>query len=284
MRGAASESMNNLFNYIERKSPIHDLTGATKLICLLLWSLAAMTTYDTRLLVFLSVFSLVLFPVGKIRVKDVSFMLWFTLVFLVLNTILVYLFSPQHGTEVYGTCTYLFGLEGYYAPTAEQLFFQLNYILKYFATIPFVLLFVCTTNPSEFAASLNKIGVSYSVSYSVALALRYIPDIQKQYHDISQASQARGIELSKKASLISRLKSASSILIPLVLSSMDRIEVISNAMELRCFGKNKKRTWYMAKKYRVPDYACILFCALLLCISLYLSHINGSRFYNPFLN
>ena len=275
--------MNNLFNYIEKESPIHSLTGATKLVCLLLWSLAAMTTYDTRLLVVLAVLGIALFPIGKIGIKDVSFMLWFTLVFLVLNTVLVYVFSPQHGTTVYGTCTYLFGLSGHFAPTAEQLFFQLNYILKYFATIPFVLLFVCTTNPSEFAASLNKIGVSYSVSYSVALALRYIPDIQKQYHEISQASQARGVELSKKASLVKRLKSASAILIPLILSSMDRIEIISNAMELRCFGKNKKRTWYMARKFKPLDYICIIVCALLFAASIALTTINGSRFYNPFI-
>ena len=274
--------MNNLFNYIEKESPIHGLTGATKLICLLLWSFAAMSTYDTRLLFVLSVFSIILFPVGKIRVKDVSFMLWFTLVFLVLNTVLVYLFSPKHGCELYGSTTYLFGLSGYFAPTKEQLFYQLNYILKYFATIPFVLLFVCTTNPSEFAASLNKVGVSYSVSYSVALALRYIPDIQKQYHEISQASQARGVELSKKASLVNRLKSASAILIPLILSSMDRIEVISNAMELRCFGKNKKRTWYMAQKFKPLDYISIFVCIVLLIVSIALTYVNGSRFYNPF--
>lgn len=274
--------MTNLFNYIERKSPIHDLTGATKLVCLMLWSFAAMTTYDTRLLLTLSVGGILLFVVGKIRVKDVSFMLGFTLVFLVLNTILLYLFSPHHGTEVYGTCTYLWGTSGRYAPTLEQAFFQFNYILKYFATIPIVLLFVTTTNPSEFAASLNKIGVSYSVAYSVALALRYIPDVQKQYHEISQASQARGIELSKKASLVQRLKSASAILVPLILTSMDRIEIISNAMELRGFGKNKKRTWYMARPFRVADYASMLVCALLLCASIYLNHLNGGRFYNPF--
>ena len=274
--------MTNLFNYIERKSPIHDLTGATKLVCLMLWSFAAMTTYDTRLLLTLSVGGILLFVVGKIHVKDVSFMLGFTLVFLVLNTILLYLFSPHHGTEVYGTCTYLWGTSGRYAPTLEQAFFQFNYILKYFATIPIVLLFVTTTNPSEFAASLNKIGVSYSVAYSVALALRYIPDVQKQYHEISQASQARGIELSKKASLVQRLKSASAILVPLILTSMDRIEIISNAMELRGFGKNKKRTWYMARPFRVADYASMSVCALLLCASLYLNHLNGGRFYNPF--
>ena len=276
--------MNNLFNYIEKESPIHRLTGATKLICLLLWSMAAMTTYDTRLLIVLTILGIALFPVGRIGIKDVSFMLWFTVVFLVLNTTMIYLFSPLHGTEIYGTCTYLFGLSGRFAPTAEQLFFQFNYTLKYLASIPLVLLFVCTTNPSEFAASLNKIGVSYSVSYSVALALRYIPDIQKQYHEISQASQARGVELSKKASLVKRLKSASAILVPLILSSMDRIEIISNAMELRCFGKNKKRTWYMARKFKPLDYISIIVCALFLVISLTLTFINGSRFYNPFIH
>ena len=55
-----------------------------------------------------------------------------------------------------------------------------------------------TTNPSEFAASLNRIGVNYKIAYSVAIALRYIPDVQRDYKDISFAQQARGIEMSKK--------------------------------------------------------------------------------------
>ena len=51
--------MTNLFNYIDRPSPIHRLTGATKFLCLLLWSFAAMSTYDTRFLTALAVLSLV---------------------------------------------------------------------------------------------------------------------------------------------------------------------------------------------------------------------------------
>lgn len=275
--------MVNLFNYIDRPSKIHELTGATKLVCLMLWSFAAMFTYDTRFLVALSIGSFILFAIGHIHFKDVSFMLGFTSVFLIFNNILVYFFSPLHGTEIYGTCTYLFGLSGRFAPTAEQLFYHLNYFLKYLATIPIVLLFVSTTNPSEFAASLNKIGVKYSIAYSVALALRYIPDVQRQYHEISQAQQARGIEMSKKVSLLSRLKSASSILIPLIMSSMEKIEIISNAMELRGFGKNKKRSWYMERRFTVHDYASMIFCALLVVVAAYLNHINGGRFYNPFV-
>lgn len=275
--------MTNLFNYIDRPSPIHRLTGATKFVCLMLWSFAAMSTYDTRMLLGLTIISMILFLIGRIHIKDVSFMLGFTLVFLVINSIAIYLFSPLHGTKIYGSCTYLLEYTGRFAPTAEQLFYHFNYVLKYLATIPIVLLFVTTTNPSEFAASLNKIGVKYSIAYAVALALRYIPDIQRQYHEISQAGQARGIEMSRKATLISRLKSASGILIPLILSSMDRIEVISNAMELRGFGKKKKRTWYMGRPFKAADISAMLGCVLLVCLSLYLNHINGGRYYNPFI-
>ena len=275
--------MTNLFNYIDRPSPIHSLTGATKFVCLMLWSFAAMSTYDTRMLIGMAVVSFILFAVGKIHIRDVSFMFGFTVFFLVINSFFIYLFSPRHGTVIYGTCTLLFGMSGRYALTAEQLFYHFNYILKFLATVPVVILFVTTTNPSEFAASLNKIGVKYSIAYSVALALRYIPDIQRQYHEISQAGQARGIEMSKKASLTDRLKAASGILIPLILTSMDRIEVISNAMELRSFGKHKKRTWYMERPFKAPDYAAMIFCALLIFLSIWLSGVNGGRYYNPFV-
>ncbi len=275
--------MTNLFNYIDRPSPIHRLTGATKFVCLMLWSFAAMSTYDTRMLAGLVIGSMILFTIGKIHIKDVSFMLGFTAIFLVINSIMIYIFSPHHGTEIYGTCTYLWGMTGRYAPTAEQLFYHLNYLLKYLATIPIVLLFVCTTNPSEFAASLNKIGIKYSVSYAVALALRYIPDIQKQYHEISQAGQARGIEMTKKASFTGRIKAASGILIPLIMSSMERIDIISNAMELRGFGKGKKRTWYMGRPFGVWDILAMVGCGLLIALAAYLSVLNGGRYYNPFI-
>ena len=274
--------MRNIFNYVDRPSPIHRLTGATKLVCLLLWSFAAMSTYDTRLLVFLTILSLVLFHLSRIRFSDVSFLVSFMAAFMVLNNVLIFVFSPQHGVTLYGSSHPLLSLGGQYVITREQLFYHLNLVLKYFATIPIVLLFVCTTNPSEFAASLNRIGIRYTVAYSVALALRYIPDIQKNYHEISQAQQARGIEMSRKQNLVKRLKSAAAILIPLILSSMDRIEVVSNAMELRGFGKGKKRTWYMGRPFRPADILAMVFCALLLAAAIALNVLNGGRFWNPF--
>ena len=275
--------MKPIFNYVERSSPVHALTGATKLCCLLLWSFAAMTTYDTRLLAVLAAAGVAVFAASKLRISDISFLLGFVTVFMILNNVLVFVFSPEHGVGLYGTRHVLFSLGGRWIVTKEQLFYHLNLILKYLAMLPVVMIFICTTQPSEFAASLNRIGVKYTVAYSVALALRYIPDIQQEYHEISQAQQARGIEMSKKESLFRRLKAASAILIPLILSSMDRIEVISNAMELRGFGKNKRRSWYMARPFRPADFAAMGLCALLLAAAIFLNIHNGTRFWNPFI-
>ncbi|HWO76850.1 MAG TPA: energy-coupling factor transporter transmembrane component T [Bacillus sp. (in: firmicutes)] len=271
-----------MLSYIERKSPIHQLTGATKLLCFIIWTFAAMLTYDTRVLLFLFGWSLIIFKLSRTKIKEVSFVLVFILIFMLFNNIAIYLFSPQQGVEIYGTEHILLG-SGHFALTAEQLFYLLNISLKYFVVIPVALLFIVTTHPSEFASSLNRIGISYRISYAVALALRYIPDIQREYRTISLSQQARGIDMSKKAKLSKRIKNAASIITPLIFSSLDRIEVVSNAMDLRGFGKHKKRTWYSAKPFQTCDYAAICLFVLILIGSLFITFYDGSRFYNPFI-
>ena len=275
--------MTNLFNYIPKDSPVHKLTGATKLAALLLLSFASMTTFDTRFLAGITILTFIMFGVSKIRFREVKALLWFTFVFMVLNNLLIYLFEPEQGVMLYGARHEICRLFGRYTLTQEQLFYHLNVILKYLRMIPLVILFVSTTNPSEFAASLNRIGVNYKICYAVSLALRYIPDIQREYHDISISLQARGVEMTKKEKLFKRLKNIVTILFPLIITSMARIETVSNAMELRSFGKNKKRTWYEARPFLPADIAVIVVSALLLVLSISLNFVNGGRFYNPFV-
>ena len=272
-----------VLNYLPRRSVVHDLTGTTKLAFFLLFTFAGMLTYDTRVLLGLLLVSLLAFKASCIRMKEVRFMLVFMLVFLLMNNFFVFVFNPNQGTEIYGTRHVLVNLPGRFAITAEELFYLLNITLKYFIALPVAILFISATDPSEFAASLNSIGVSYRVGYSVAIALRYIPDIQRDYHSISQAQQARGVELGKKEPLFTRLKNAAGILLPLILSSLARIDVISNAMELRGFGKNKKRTWYRRRPFARNDYLALALGVFLLALSIVITFHDGNRFYNPFI-
>lgn len=272
-----------VLNYLPRRSVVHDLTGTTKLAFFLLFTFAGMLTYDTRVLLGLLLVSLLAFKASRIRVKEVRFMLVFMLIFLLMNNFFVFIFNPNQGTEIYGTRHVLVNLPGRFAITAEELFYLLNITLKYFIALPVAILFISATDPSEFAASLNSIGVSYRVGYSVAIALRYIPDIQRDYHSISQAQQARGVELGKKEPIFTRLKNAAGILLPLILSSLARIDVISNAMELRGFGKHKKRTWYAQRPFARNDYLVLALGVLLLVFSVVITFWDGNRFFNPFV-
>ena len=106
--------------------------------------------------------------------------------------------------------------------------------------------------------------------------------MQSDFTKIKHAQEARGIEMSKKASLMERIKNMSAILFPLIFSSMDRIDVVSNAMELRGCGKNKRRTWYTSKKLTGKDYAVMIATILFAVAALVITFYDGNRFYNPF--
>jgi energy-coupling factor transport system permease protein len=271
-----------ILSYIKRKSPVHELTGTTKLIFFLAWSVASMVTYDTRVLTAMLIISVFIFKISRIKLRDISFVLGLAAVFLLMNNLFVYLFSPEYGVSLYGSRNVVFTIAGPYTVTLQQLFYHLNMTMKVVCVVPIALLFIACTDPSEFAASLAGIGVSYRVGYAVSLALRYIPDVQREYRNISQAQQARGIDLSGKDKFFTRLKNSVAILLPLVLSSLNRIETVSNAMELRGFGKEKKRTWYVQRKMQRNDWVTVGFAILILVLDLVITFWDGSRYFNPF--
>lgn len=275
--------MNRLISYQEKNTWIHRLSGTTKLLFFLLWCLTSALTYDTRVLLVMIVISGTIYVMSKTEWRQVSMVFKAVMFFMVLNLILIFFFAPYQGCEIYGSRTDLVHLFGHYTITKEQLFYEFNVMIKYFTVIPAVFIFLVTTDPSELAASMNRIGISYTIAYSVAIALRYIPDIQDDFRRIRNAQEARGIEMSRKAKLLDRIKRTALIIFPLLFSTMERIDVVSNAMELRGFGKKKKRTWYSMRPLLRNDYAVLAFSVLFMAASLILTFHDGSRFYNPFI-
>ncbi|AXI66917.1 energy-coupling factor transporter transmembrane protein EcfT [Streptococcus suis] len=274
-------SQQKLIGYHPGTGFIHSLSAVSKLLFFLIVSILAMITYDTRLILFIAVFSLALFKMSGIRYKEISLVLILTIIFAAMNALMVHLFAPRYGVELYGADTPLLSGLGVYSLTSQQAFYLVNLLLKYFCTVPLAIIFLMTTHPSQFASSLNQIGVSYKVAYAVSLTMRYIPDIQEEFYTIRISQEARGLELSRKGKLMDRIKGNLSLVIPLIFSSLERIDTISTAMELRRFGKNKKRTWYTQQPLQRIDYAVLLFILALVVVTIYLFFVNQGRFYNP---
>ncbi|WP_135382374.1 energy-coupling factor transporter transmembrane component T family protein [Vibrio tasmaniensis] len=269
-------------NYIDTKSTLHALNGITKFVLFLAWVTVVLTTFDLRLIALLIVTGLFLLKLTNVPVRVYKPLLLGTVSVLSLNALFMYLLAPQQGTELIGSETLLLTLPGNYSLSQETLFYLITVTLKYMSMFPIALIFVFTTHPTEFAASLNRIGVPYKIAYAVSLTLRYLPEVKKDFINIMHAQQARGVELSKKAPLLTRIKNVAKVLGPLIFSSLDRADEISNAMTLRGFGRHKSRTWYSYAPLKRIDYVWLMVIAFIVVLAIVKRVLEPQLFWYPF--
>lgn len=272
-----------VLGYIDRLGWLHTLTGTAKLVLVVGVVVGAMIGFDPRYLVALAVLSVVLWVASRVRLRDLAVVLSIVGAFMVLNNVLIFLFAPGYGSDLFGTRHVLVHGPWRWDLTSEQLYYQLLVTLKYVAVLPSVLLFIATTRPPEFASSLNRVGVAYRFAYAVSLALRYIPDVQRDFRTISQAQQARGLDTSSRAALATRVRNLVSVLMPLLLGALDRIETVSAAMELRGFGRGRRRTWYDQRPLRARDAAVMALAVVLVVVPILLLAVDGGRYWNIFV-
>ncbi|WP_028025285.1 energy-coupling factor transporter transmembrane component T family protein [Enterovibrio calviensis] len=269
-------------NYIDTNSPLHALNGITKFALFMAWVTVVLTTFDLRIILSMVALGLALLNMTGVAFRVYKPLLLGTLSVLSMNAVFMFLVAPQQGPEWIGTTTPLLSLPGNYSLTQETLFYLCTVTLKYFSMFPIALVFVFTTHPTEFASSLNRIGVPYKIAYAVSLTLRYLPEVKNDFVNIMHAQQARGVDFSKNAPLMERFRGVAKILIPLIFSSLDRADEISNAMTLRGFGRNAKRTWYNARPLATKDGIALIIIALLVALAIYKRYTDAATIWYPF--
>ncbi|QAA31577.1 energy-coupling factor transporter transmembrane component T family protein [Clostridium manihotivorum] len=267
--------------YIEKNSIFHKLDGSVKLLMMIIWTIFIFMFMDARVFLIMLIIGFGFILIAKLPFKSIAPLIVFIFIFTIFNSLLLFIVTPAYGSTLAGKYTALVNFHGYKL-TYETLFYAITLSLKYLSIIPLTIIFIFTTHPSKFASSLNRVGISYKVAYAVNIALRYIPDVKDEVKNIVNAQQARGIAFKKgDAPFYKILKNYTIILFPLIISSLNRIEVVSNAMELRGFGINKKRTWYNRENLRSLDIIFIILFVLLLVIGLILKKNIFTHFWYP---
>jgi len=82
----------------------------------------------------------------------------------------------------------------------------------------------------------------YKFSYIIVLCIRYMDVIKEDISRINLIRKARGFE--DKGSLIKKIKSKSELIVPVFVDSLLKAEDITCALESRCFGLYRKRTFW----------------------------------------
>jgi energy-coupling factor transport system permease protein len=284
--------MNNKFliNFTPGTTMMHKLTGGTKVLLFILFTVAIIVTFDVRVIACIGILPVIAIISMKPNYKPVRFMLFFMLITVgLIGSIMLLLVSPDAGLTNVGGSTVIWRLGKNFFVTKETLWYIFAITLKRLVSFVVVIAFILATTPSEFASGLAYIHVPYKVCTIVSLAYRTIPDIARRYTEIKNSMQMRGVELSKKASLGKRLKATAALLVPLIVSSFGRVDVIANAMDLRGFGRLKKKTWYseheLTKADKVLRKFCIVFTVLIVAYVVWFRIINPwpATYWSPFI-
>jgi energy-coupling factor transport system permease protein len=128
----------------------------------------------------------------------------------------------------------------------------------------FVLLF--STDQATLVRSLVKLGLPFEWGLVLAIALRYLPTFYGVFAMISEAQQARALDLSKGGPL-QRARAYLPILVAMIITALRTTENLSRALEARAFGADRRRTYWKDLHWRPVDVACaagLLLLALVL--------------------
>jgi energy-coupling factor transport system permease protein len=260
-----------LINLIPGSTWLHKLTGKTKVRMFLILLVYIIMSFDIRLLLPLFIISFAGLISLKPKWKTLKYIFIVAIIMNFINIILYWVVKPYCGSDwCGGSNTVLLRFTERYFISAESIWYLSIRFFKMMTSLMVSMTFILSITPSELAAGLYSVKVPYKICTIFSIAFRYIPDIGRDFENIKVSMQVRGIELDpKKASVITRLKQNILILVPLIITSFDRVGNIANAMDLRGYGKNKTRTYYSEREEEKSDQVMKVIYSLFLVFCIY---------------
>ncbi len=243
---------NNLIlgRYYPVKSFIHSMNPLSKVICLFIF----------------------------VIMNLISNSILFRILLLVLNVLIVYLSNVP-------TMVYLKSLSKMKIFLIFifiiNIIFGVNIITNILMVIKIVLLvnyssiLTLTTPPTEityglemFLKPLNKLKIPVNkVSLSISLALRFIPTIFDEATKILKSQASRGVDYYN-SDLKGKIEAVKTMIIPMFKLSLKRADIFADAMEVRLFSFDKRRTNYRINKWGLFDTVSVLIHSVLFILIL----------------
>ena len=146
--------------------------------------------------------------------------------------------------------------------TREGLIFSLLFALRLIAAaLPLTLMF-SVTRLSDLAAALTRtVGLPYKYAFVLTTALRFIPVFSTEMRGIIEAQLARGVDFETK-NLVKKLRLLLPLCVPLLMSSVRRIDSAALSAELRGFHFRTRYSGWKRFAFGRADLAAFLLGAL----------------------
>lgn len=257
-----------LGKYTNKNTFIHKMDARVKIVLLIIMMVGIFLdfgSYVSTFMVqgFILLFVLILCLICRIKLLSVLSslkILWFTVIFL----FVINVFIPNNN-YVYPLYTF----ENGYAFYLDGIFQSIKIIFRIMITIIITLVLTSSTKPTDLSRAfefyfypLKFIGFpSAELAMVMSLALRFIPTILEEALRLKKAQESRGVDF-EKGSIIRKIKALFSLVIPLFISAFSRSQELADALEVRGYIPNAKRTHYSSLTFTYRDIIGFCFTGL----------------------
>lgn len=248
------------WKYRPRDTFIQRLDPRTRFIFLfsIILALTIPEIWDYRIIYSLFLLSLILYLMARIEWKDV-WRAWAYILILVcfiigLNAMLSGRGGPSSVTDLPSPVVFTLG---WIPVTVSKIWFALSQIPRMLTMALLALPIPYTVDPNIYGTAFRRMGVSDKISFTMDLALRFLPTFARDLTITMDAQRARGYELDKlNGGIVARIQRLAPLIIPVVMQSTVTGEEVIDAMDLRAFG-TKPRSWLKELHYAPRDYFMI---------------------------
>jgi len=125
----------------------------------------------------------------------------------------------------------------------------------FFSTIGILM---TTTKERDLLEGLMKIGLPFGASFLIMMSMRFVSLSMADLNIIREARKARA--MPERENLVQLIRNMVSIVVPLFLATIRRIQTSSNALEVKGFSPGAKRTGLRKQKITNTEILWIAIC------------------------
>lgn len=237
-----------LIRYAPGDTFLHRLDPRTKLLTVILVSVASLLVSSLAVMVLFVLFEAVLATMSGILKR---FLRALTLItpLLLMVIILDSMFSKVSGGPVYFSA-HLGFLNPEITLGSVVLALAMGFRLASLAGISF--LFLMTTSQDECIRSLKTMKVPATLTFSLGYALQSTTTLAEDARQIMDAQRSRGLELDR-GNFLKNWRKLTALFVPVSVSLLKRSKQTADAMQARGFCQSAPQSCYTTRTFGRPD-------------------------------
>jgi energy-coupling factor transport system permease protein len=151
--------------------------------------------------------------------------------------------------------------------TDEGLILGIVTLLRVIALPMAAIILLMTTKLSMITRAVERLKVPYHLAFAFTIGMMYLPTLYGVALSVRDAQRARALD-TDVGNLVRRARNLTSILPPVIASTINFMTVLPLSIESRGFGAYPKRTSLVEMQMRRPDYILLSVLAVLLLFTI----------------